>query len=181
MRFLYFLSISFLVCSCIPLKLAPNIKTDKVVKAKRFKRDLPRQYAFVFKDPKDADDFFEFINTKYDQDYPGFTSNIPFTLEDSQYLISFYERERVNKTLNLFPMFVDAGLDRAGVGPMLEDTYTSRWGHWYVLLTVRDHDLNDCLAPRYPQREELVAYLRALKEEYLNTGNYLDLVFKKKD
>ena len=37
----YILMFAFLT-SCIPLSFAPNIKTDKVKLAKRFKRDLPK-------------------------------------------------------------------------------------------------------------------------------------------
>jgi hypothetical protein len=51
--------------SCIPLSFAPKIKTDKVKLAKRFKRDLPKQHGFIFEDPKEADEFYTFINTKY--------------------------------------------------------------------------------------------------------------------
>jgi hypothetical protein len=36
------------------LSYAPNIKTDKLKLAKRFKRDLPNQYGFIFENPKEA-------------------------------------------------------------------------------------------------------------------------------
>ncbi len=63
MRPLIFIIISFFMFSCIPIKIAPNIETDKLVKAKRFKRDLPRNYGFVFEDPKDSDCKLPLIRT----------------------------------------------------------------------------------------------------------------------
>ena len=47
----YILMFAFFT-SCTPLSFAPNIKTDKVKLAKRFKRDLPKQHGFIFEDPK---------------------------------------------------------------------------------------------------------------------------------
>ena len=53
-----------LLSSCIPVKIAPKIEKDKVMLAKRFKRQLPRDHAYIFKDPKEADEFYNYINTK---------------------------------------------------------------------------------------------------------------------
>ncbi|MGB0280384.1 MAG: hypothetical protein ACPGAA_06325, partial [Flavobacteriaceae bacterium] len=57
------------------MSFAPNIKTDKVKIAKRFKRDLPKRYGFIFEDTKEADEFYSFINTKYQ--LPGIERKIP--------------------------------------------------------------------------------------------------------
>lgn len=54
-----------LVQSCIPLRVAPTIKDYKVTKGKRFKKGLPKKNVFVFEDPKDADEFYNYINTKF--------------------------------------------------------------------------------------------------------------------
>ena len=47
----------FLFSSWIPLRIAANIKTDKVMVAKKFKRKLPKRHAFIFEDLKDANEF----------------------------------------------------------------------------------------------------------------------------
>ena len=57
------ISICFLVLfaqSCIPLKIAPNIKGEKIVNAKKFKKDLPKYQGFIFEDTKNANEFYEF-------------------------------------------------------------------------------------------------------------------------
>ncbi|CAH0335330.1 hypothetical protein FVB9288_00966 [Flavobacterium sp. CECT 9288] len=41
-----------LLYSCIPLRIASNIEGDKIVQAKKFKKDLPNCYGFVFEDKK---------------------------------------------------------------------------------------------------------------------------------
>ncbi len=163
-----------LVYSCIPYSIAPKIEGDKLVKAKRFKGDLPRNYGFVFKDPKDADEFYTFINAKYDLRSIDVQTNVPIWVGDRMYYLSFYERERTTKTFNLIPLIIDNKLENSGKEPMLEDFYVSRSGQWYLILMVTDDDLQDCLDPNYPHRQEITQYLRALRDEYLLTHNYME-------
>lgn len=167
-----FLILSFF--SCIPLSIAPKIETDKLVKGKRFKRNLPRNYGFVFKDSKDANEFYNFINAKYDLGFIDVESNVPFEIDENNYFLSFYEREKVTKTINLIPIAVDASLASKGNDPMLEDAHTSRTGNWYLILIVTDVDMNDCLNPEYESHAKVMEYLRNLKEEYLTTQNYIE-------
>ena len=42
-----------------------------------------------------------------------------------------------------------------------------------------DVSLN-CLKPLYPFREGIIQYLKALKQEYLTTHEYVEVLFKKK-
>lgn len=93
----YILMFAFFT-SCTPLNFAPNIKTDKVKLAKRFKRDLPKQHGFIFEDPKEADEFYKFINTKYW--LPGINRKIPLLIDSKPYIMNVYERRRTTSTLN---------------------------------------------------------------------------------
>ncbi len=52
--------------SCIPLSIAPNIEDYKIKVAKKFKRKLPKDYAFIFEDTKEANEFYNYINLKYE-------------------------------------------------------------------------------------------------------------------
>ena len=162
------------IYSCIPTRITPNIETDKVVIAKKFTRDLPRSYSFIFEDPKKANEFYSFINTKYNLNHGDVEYNVPIHVNDSIYYLSFHERERTTKTLNLIPFLIDAKLESEGYGPLLEDIYTSRMGNWYLILTVYDDNFKDCLKPDYPHREAVLAHLRNLQNEYLTTHNYLE-------
>ncbi|MBI6118782.1 hypothetical protein [Salegentibacter maritimus] len=181
MRQLIAIIISFFMFSCIPIRVAPNIEKDKLVKAKKFKRDLPRKYGFVFEDPKDSDEFYKFINAKYDLGFINVESNIPVSIDNNTYFLSFYERERVSKTINLIPIAIDAGLKSKGNSTILEDAHTSRTGRWYLILIVTDNSFKDCLNPNYPNQNKIIEYLRDLKKEYLTTHNYIETVLKRND
>ena len=179
MRKLIFSFIFLSIFSCIPIRIAPNIETDKLVKAKKFKRDLPSNYGFVFEDPKDADEFYKFINAKYDLGFVDVESNVPFVIDNNTYFLSFYERERVTKTINLLPIAIDTGLESKGNNTILEEAHTSRSGNWYLVLIVTDNELTDCLNPNYINQARIIKYLRNLKEEYLTTHNYIETVLKR--
>ena len=61
--------LAFFTFSCIPLQIAPNIDGAKIYKGKKFKKQLPKQHVYVFEDPKDANEFYTYINAKFDIDY----------------------------------------------------------------------------------------------------------------
>lgn len=163
----------FLITSCVPLSIAPKIETDKVKIAKKFKRDLPKQYAFIFEDPKEADQFYFFINEKFDLNFNNVESNVPFFVDGKEYALTFYEREKVDRTLNLVPLIIDQKLEQEDCDPIFDDLYTFRIGHWYLVLTVMDEAMTDCLSPNYNNRDAVVKYLRDLREEYLTTNDYM--------
>jgi hypothetical protein len=173
--FLVLLLVSF---SCIPTRIAPNIKDDKVMLAKKFKRKLPRDYAFIFEDPKDADEFYHFINAKYGLGFHDVEYNVPFFIEGEVFYLSFHEVEIPTKTINFLPMIIDAKLEDSGNESMLKEHYFSRTGHWYLALTVTDKNMKDCLKPKHPARVKTIHYLRALQKEYLNTSNYAASYFR---
>lgn len=178
MKKLLLLFIAFILTSCIPLRIAPNIKTDKVVIAKRFMRKLPKNYAFIFEDPKDANEFYNYINTKYQLNHVEVGWDVPFNIDGNEFYFSFYEVEKTTKTINLLPLALDATLEAKDIGPLFEDSYTSRTGKWYLAITVADQDSNDCLKPDYMHRDVILKYFRNLKYEYLNTHNYVEVLLK---
>ncbi len=176
MKTLPLIAIVLLLSSCIPLSIAPKIETDKVKIGRKFKRSLPKKYTFIFEDPKNANEFYSFINAKYDLKHDLVDSNVPFMVDSVHYAFSFYEIEKVDRSINLVPLLIDASLNANDNDPILQDLYTSRNGHWYIALTVQDEALTDCLAPSYERRDAVVRYLRALREEYLTTSDY-DIAF----
>jgi hypothetical protein len=172
-----------LVCftSCIPLRIAPNIKTDKVMLAKKFKRKLPKRFAFIFEDPKDANEFYNYVNTKYELNHQNVEWNVPFEVNDEMFYFSFHEVEIPTKTLNLLPIIIDTALYSKDKTPMFEDAYMSRMGNWYLAITVADDDMKDCLKQDYVKREVILNYLKEMRVEYLNTYNYLEALLLKKE
>ncbi|MCF6347196.1 MAG: hypothetical protein L3J20_02695 [Flavobacteriaceae bacterium] len=168
----------FILSSCIPLRIAPKIKDHKIMVAKKFKRNLPRDHAFVFEDPKDANEFYNYINTKYALNHQDVEWNVPFTIDNEKFFFSFYETEIPTKTINLVPIILNAKAEQNGNEPWLEGFEFSRKGNWYLALTVSDSNMKDCLNPKYKSREKILNFLQDLKIEYLNTNNYLEAWFR---
>ena len=179
-RTILLLTLTITITSCIPTKIAPRIKDDKVMLAKKFKRKLPRDYAFIFKDQKDANEFYNYINTKFQLNDINVEYNVPIIIDEKNYYLSFLETEKETKTVNLVPIVVDAKLEQDGNPPILKDAHITRIGTWYILITVIDSNLKDCLSPKYQERDIIINYLKNLRLEYLNTHNYQELLFKKK-
>ena len=179
MRPFILVSVFLLVFSCFPVKIAPNIEGDKLMVAKKFKRSLPKTYALVFEDPKEANEFYNFINTKYELNHVNVEHNVPFVLANETYYFSFYEIEKETKTVNLVPILVDAKRESNGNTSILEDAHTTRKGKWYLVLTASDYNSNDALNPKHPNCKKIEDYLRNLRIEYLNTSNYVEALLRK--
>lgn len=158
------------------------MKGGKVVKAKKFKRQLPKQYAFIFEDPKNANEFYNYVNAKFQISYDDLEGNIPININDNNYYLTFYEVKRNTETVNLIPMVVDAVLEEKGYtsGSTFESDYTSRSGTWYLALTVNNDALEDCLHPEHDSKAEIEKYAKDLKEEYLSTTHYMEVYLKRK-
>lgn len=161
------LMVLFIFCSCIPLRIAPDIKDDKLMLAKKFKSKLPKEYALIFEDPKDEGEFYYFINARYELFEQNVQSNVPITIENETFFLSFYEVEIPTKTINFVPLFIDGLLMSNNQDPWFEDLEFSRNGHWYLALTVSDSHKADCLKPNYRYQKQILNYLRALRIDYL--------------
>ena len=179
-QLLVYLFLCSFFSSCIPLSFAPNIDTDKVKLAKRFKRDLPKRYGFIFEDPKEVDEFFEFINTKYE--LPGIDRKIPLWIDKKPLIMNIYERRRTTSTLNFIPILIDAALsgEDGGVPGFFNSFYTTRNEKWFIIITLTDLNGQDALAPAYDKRNANLSFLRSLQKEYLNTANYMEAYFRTK-
>ncbi|AUC81313.1 hypothetical protein [Lacinutrix sp. Bg11-31] len=177
---LIILAILLFTTSCFPVKIAPNIETHKITTAKKFKRKLPKEASFIFNDPKNAGEFYDYLNAKYNLDHVNVGANTPFNIGNETYYLSYREAERETKTINLALAAIDAKRESNGNSRLFEDDYSKRVGIWYILLTVYDDDFNNCLKPEYTNNKKVVLYLEAIRKEYLRTQNYLELQFKKK-
>ncbi|MFV0539923.1 MAG: hypothetical protein ACK5MZ_01625 [Aestuariibaculum sp.] len=180
-KYLMFFFVSTLAIACIPVRFAPNIDDYKIVSAKKFKRNLPKRNTFVFEDPKNANEFYSYINTKYELNHIDVEWNVPFTINNTEYYFSFYEVERVDETINILPIATDAILEKNNIDPVLENIYTTRKGNWYIAIVVSNSEMKDCLKTGNPDYEAILQYLKDIKYEYLNTTNYIEALFKKQN
>ncbi len=166
--------------SCIPVKIAPNLEEGKVLKARRFIPTLGNRYAYVFEDLKDANEFFKYVNAKYQISYDDLDGNIKFFMDENSYYLTFYEVNKETKTINLIPMVTDGLLEENGYSRSFENQYTSRIGKWYIAITVTDEKMKDCLRPKYEEKAEMEKYLTELQDEYLSTAHYIEVYLKSK-
>ncbi len=172
-----FFGLFLLLASCIPLKIAPNYKHGKVVKGKKFVKVFKSQQVFAFNDPKEANEFYTYINEKYQLVYDDDTGNVPVQIAQNTMYLTFYEVEKATKTYNLLPVLADKALETANIGPVLENQYSSRKGHWYIVMTLTDSEYQDVLQEDHPHHESAVSYLQSLRQEYLITAQYNELQF----
>lgn len=150
------------------------------MEARKFKRKLPNQYAYIFTDPKDANEFYYYINAKFPPNQEGDSEeNVPAQIEGVNYYISFYETEKKSRIVNLLP-FVENKLLNKEESIEFDEVVTSpRDGTWYIALIITDKEFNDALSPDHKHRKKLREYAKSLHNEYLSTNNYNDLYFKK--
>jgi len=172
--------LAFFFVSCIPLQIAPNFEGGKIFPPKKFKKQLPHNYVYAFEDPKDANEFFEYMNAKFQIVYDDTTGNIPIEIDNKIYYLTFYEVARSTKTVNLIPMAIDAGLEENGYTPVLEEAHETRIGKWFITLTITDEDLQDALKPEYENHKNVLAYADTMREEYLNTVEYIEVYLRSK-
>lgn len=172
--------------SCIPLKIAPNISDYKTVQGKRFKKGLPKKSMFVFEDPKEAGAFYDYINIKYALNDYYVDVQVPFKIDQEDYYFSFYEVDIRDTSLNLFPILLDVSIN-AALGNDDFETYATTEensirseGNFYIAIEVFSDTTTDALSKSYENRTSVLNYLRKLKEEYLTTQNYNEVVFKNK-
>ncbi len=150
------------------------------MKAKKFQRKLPRETSFIFKDPKDADEFYQYINKKYNLKDDNVGLNTPIQINDNDYYLTYSEVERTDESVNLPLVLVDAKRDQNGNAPLFEGNYTTRKGHWYIVITIYDSELKNCLLEKHPEKQTVLKYLRDLQQEYLTAHNYEALLFTTK-
>lgn len=177
-RILPLVLLLFIFQSCIPLRIAPDITDYKITKGKRFKRELSKRQMFIFEDSKDAEEFYNFVNIKFQLNDMNVYDDVPFVIDKEQYFFAWYEIEIPDKTLNLLPIFVDVALLASDIDPVLENSYSSRKGNWYLAMEVYNDSESDCLEETSLSREIVLKYLRTLKKEYLATHNYNENAFK---
>ncbi len=175
-------TIVMLLCfmSCVPVRIAPKIESHKIMVAKKFKRQLPRETSFIFEDPKDAYEFYDYINTKFQLKDLDVGLNTPFQIEGETFYLSYQEAEISDKTLNVPLVLIDAKRDGSGNSRLFEGQYVSRKGNWYLVLNVYDEALKNCLLEDHPYKDKVINYLENMRTEYVSTSNYLDVLFSAK-
>lgn len=176
---LFIFSLLFLQ-SCIPLRIAPSIDNYKVSKGKKFKRGLPERQMFIFEDPKQAGQFYEYVDTKFQLKDEQVYDDVPFDVSGQQYFFSFYEIDIPDKAINFLPFLFEQTLN-ATLNIEDEDEASPeeiRKDNFYIAIEVYNDIEKDCLLQNALSQEAVLNYLSALRKEYLATNDYNELAFK---
>jgi hypothetical protein len=150
------------------------------MEAKKFKRKLPGQYAYIFTDPKDANEFYYYLSAKFPPNQDGDSeSNVPARIYNTDYYISFYETEKKSRIVNLLPAVANEIMSKKNIGIELDEPPIVREGTWYIALIITDTAFNDGLSPSHKNQDKVLAYAKSLHNEYISTHNYNSLQFQK--
>ncbi|MBO0591269.1 hypothetical protein I2486_07590 [Cellulophaga sp. E16_2] len=173
----------FVLSSCVPIRIAPKIDDYKISKGKKFKRTLSKRQLFIFKDTKEAGEFYKYVNTKFQLHDSLVYDDVPFQLENQQYFFATYEVEIQDKSFQLVPIALDVLLSTSlgsdEVHPLFSNSDgISRKGNFYIAIEVYSDLEKDCLLANSFSRTSVLKYLRQLKKEYLATHNYNEILFK---
>jgi hypothetical protein len=84
-RIIIVLSLLLMIQSCIPLRIAPNIEDYKLTQGKKFKKSLPKRHMFIFEDPKTTNQFYKYVNTKFQLQDINVFDDVPFSIAGAQY------------------------------------------------------------------------------------------------
>lgn len=180
MRLLISLSVLILTCSCIPLKVAPNLVEGKVLKSKKWVKHLGPHYVYAFNDPKKANEFYRYINAKFQTRYDDAQGNTPILVEGNTFYLTFYEKEKHTEVLNLITPLIGVAMEEKGYGNYFQDTEVYREGTWYIVITVTDENYQDSLHPEYEHQDVVLSYVEDLRKEYLTTKEYIEVYLKSK-
>ena len=176
MKYLILFFIGLFVFSCIPIKIIPRIEDYKITKGKKFQKQLPKQQTFIFEDSKKSNEFYKFLDAKIGFDNLKMDYYLPLKINNNKYFLSYYEVSRDSKTLNFIPILFDATIQTKGYKPLFEETYAtkSRNGKWFIAITIHNDKSSDCLQDNFKNKQQVISYLKMLKDEYLETSNYTE-------
>ncbi|MCH9660656.1 MAG: hypothetical protein K0U54_07065 [Bacteroidetes bacterium] len=180
MKYAYLVLLVLSVYSCFPVKIAPNLSDGEVLPSKKFVKNLGSQYVYVFDDPKAANEFYEYINAKYQTTYDDLNGNTPVVIDEEIYYLTFYEVSKETKVVNLLTPMVEVVLEQNDLGSYTKEARVYREGKWYIALTVTDSQFHDALRPGYAKEKTVLRYVDGMRGEYLTTKEYIEVYLKGK-
>lgn len=173
MRYLLGLLCLVILQSCFPVAIAPDLSNGSIKKAKKFNKKLPKRYSYIFTDPKAADEFYTYVNTKYDLKHNYVEDNVPVVLDGNNYYVSFYEVSKNTKTVNLLRPMANKIMEENGVPAIFNEDPVRDYGDtWYIALLISDEEFNDGLNPSYANFARVEEFASSLHKEYYSMRNY---------
>ena len=179
MRRIFFCCLSFVLVGCFSLQPASLIDDYRVTKARKWVKEKPRTYHFVFENPKPPEEWRWFTQIHFGVYNDPQQRLHAFQIDEKPYTLLYTSFTRTGERINVWAMVLDELLLRWINMSFFEADHTTKNIRQYVRVSVRDAHEKDALHPSYPQRTTVIAYLEELRHTYLDTNNYMDQLFRK--
>lgn len=108
---------------------------------------------FIFEDPKEANEFYYYVNTKFQLGDDRVYDDVPFSIQGQHYFFSFYEVNILDKAVNFSPLLFSATINAVlqDDESAIEDPEEFRKENHYIAIEVYNDIENDCLVEMHYQ------------------------------
>ena len=168
-----------MLVSCLSLQPASLADDYRVTKARKWVKEKPRTYHFVFENPKPPEEWRWFTQIHFGVYNAPEQRHFVFEVDHKPYTLLYTSFSRSGERINFWAMVVDELLLRWINMSLLEAHHSDERVRQYVRVSVRDAHEKDALHPSHPHRATVIAYLEELRHTYLDTNNYMDQLFRK--
>lgn len=179
MRRILFYFLSFVLVGCLSLQPASLIDDYRVTKSRRWVKEKPRTYHFVFENSKPPEEWRWFTQIHFGVYNDPQQRHYAFEVDHKPYTLLYTSYTRTGERINVWAMVLDELLLRWINMSFFEPDHTTKNIRQYVRVSVRDAHEKDALHPSHPHRKTVIASLEELRRTYLATNNYMDQLFRK--
>ncbi|WP_420571223.1 hypothetical protein [Kordia sp.] len=178
-KYISSLLLVFFFTSCISIKKAPEITEVgySIIEGKKLKKALGKSNHFIFLNHLSESDLTSFIIYKLDAADDSYLQNLPVTIHDTRFLMTFYTVKSKDKTLDLFSPIVNRALNNKLNTDFDEDIQIDEFEYYYVAVYVESDIEADSLKEKSIHRAIVERYLVDLMDEYQRIGSEKELNF----
>jgi hypothetical protein len=165
--------------SCITIKKAPevNSKGYTVLKGKKLKKSLGDANHFIFMNHLDESDLSDFVAYKLNSKDNVYLQNMPVTIKEIRFLMSFHNIRSNEKTVDLFSPIANRAINNKLDRGYNEDIQIYEYEYYYVAVYVESDIEADSLKEESIHKKIVENYLIDLMNEYQRIGSRKELDF----
>ncbi len=155
--------------NCVTISKPPKVVNSSIVNGKKLRKlKLPKTNLFIFKNPKKMIHFRNFLAKKYQLENYKFADEIPFQVEDTNFIMKVHTPEFTTSTYNLITAFIDHTTQDCSQEEE-NDEHITRTEYNYVAIAVYNNYENDCLSTTSMFYNIVIPYIKKLSQSYLYT------------
>ncbi|MFK7748899.1 MAG: hypothetical protein AB8B65_10935 [Kordia sp.] len=165
--------------NCITIKKVPEITEIgySIIEGKKLKKSLGKSNHFIFLNHLSESDLTAFISYKLNADDDSYLQNIPVSINETRFLMTFYTVKSQEKTLNLLSPVVNRAINNSLNTGFNEDIQVDEYEFHYVAVYVESDMEADSLKEASIHRSIVERYLVELMDEYQRIGSVKELNF----